>query len=117
MAGLPKIRWSTTIRSAEEVLSFCRSAAEFLRSVNDLQILNGQFITASFAAAASVNARHQLGRAYRGVIVVRTSDATATPAVSVIPAADALAAGGDPASYVALGATSAFTADVTLWVF
>jgi len=118
MAGLPKLRWSTTLRKAEEVVDAVRALLEWTQAASKLEILNGHLITASFVATAAVNVRHQLGRPYKGVIVVSSTDASSTPGVTTLPASALSGTGtGDPSKYVALGATSAFTADLVLWVF
>jgi hypothetical protein len=118
MAGdLEPFNWSTTIRHAEELLAFGQKAASFLRSVSKLRILNGHFIDVTFDATDGVNARHSLGRPYYGVIVVRSTNAVATPMITVLDPKSAARVNIDPAKYVALGAETAFSATVTLWVF
>lgn len=115
--ALNPFRWSKTIRSPEEIFAFCVAAAEFLGTVSRIKILDGQFITARFVGASNVDAQHSLGRPYRGVFVVASTNATGTPAITALDAPSLAKLGGDPSKIVALGSTSAFTANVTLWVF
>lgn len=118
MAGLPPFAWATTIRKAEETLAFCQKAAEFLRAVSKLKILDGQFIEVDFVATDRVDfARHTLGRPYNGGFVVMSDNTTATPMVSVFPAALAAKFGIDPRVYVPIGSPTVFTAKLTVWVF
>jgi hypothetical protein len=117
MAGLPPFAWSTTLRKAEETLAFCQKAAEFLRAVSKLKILDGQFIEVDFAAASTVLARHSLGRAYNGAIVVASNNASGTPVVSAFGAKAAGYLGLDVTRYIELTSTTPFTATLTVWVF
>lgn len=117
MAGLPPFAWSTTLRKAEETLAFCQKAAEFLRAVSKLKILDGQFIEARFEATDNVVVRHTLGRPYNGAFVVATSDSTGMPGVACFGSAYFAKAGGEPAKFLPLGANTSFTATVTVWVY
>lgn len=116
MASLPPFSWGTTLRAAD-VLAFCQQAATFLRAVSNLRMLDGHFLTVSFDAIDGVNVRHSLGRPYLGVFVVNSTDAVHTPMITCLVAADAAATGIDPAEYVSIGAETAWTGTVTLWVF
>ncbi len=111
MAQLFPLAWSTTIRRAEELLFFCQKVAEFLRTVSNIPLLDGQLVTVAFTASAQGIARHTLGRPYRGAIIVTTSNAIAA-AYALAPALVS-----DPANYVPIQANGAQTATVVAWVF
>jgi hypothetical protein len=118
MAGaLPPFAWSATLRTLEDLLPFGKKTAEYLRLLGRLRILDGRFVDVTFDAASTANVLHGLERQFYGCIVVRSTDATGTPSLTALDPASVLALGLDPAKYVCLGASSAFTATVTLWVF
>ena len=118
MASLPPFPWSTTLRKPGELLAFCQKVAEFLRAVSKIQILDGQFIEASFVASKSPGlVRHTLGRPYAGAFVVTSSNPGDAPMISVLPPLASAQAGVDPAVFLAMGAQVAWTGTVTLWVF
>lgn len=120
MAGLSPFAWSTTLRKPAEVFAFCQKVAEFLRAVSKLEILRGHFVEVEWPSGATgVNAPHQLGRPYKGVIVVASGNASATPALTVLPATEAEGLGIDSSKVLALGSIAVFasTVTITLWVF
>ena len=120
MAGLSPFAWSTTLRKPAEVFAFCQKVAEFLRDVSKLDLLRGHFLEVEWPSGANgVNARHQLGRPYKGVILVNSTNASATQAVTVLSQAAGEGAGVDTSKYVPLGTPTAFAASMTLtfWVF
>jgi hypothetical protein len=118
MASLPPFPWATTLRKTEEILGFCQKVAEFLRAVSKLQILDGQFVQASFVASKSPGLiRHTLGRPYNGAWVVSTTNPGSAPMISVLPPLESAQAGIDPAVYLAMGAQAAWTGTAKLWVF
>jgi hypothetical protein len=117
MAGLPPFPWATTLRRTEELLAFCQKTAEFLRVVSKLEILNGQFLTVQFTAVGNMTVRHSLGRPYKGAILVASDDSTGTPGVTAFDAHDFARLGGDPATFIPLGAHIVFTARLVVWVF
>jgi hypothetical protein len=117
LASLPPFAWSTTLRDAKELLGFCQKVAEFLRTVSKLRILDGRFIDVTFDGSATANALHGLGRQFYGCIVVRSSNATGTDALTTLDPASVEALGVDSSKYVCLGSPTAITATVTLWVF
>lgn len=106
MAGIPAPKGRSTA-----------PGAEFDQAVARCPLLNGQLITADFDGVDSVEVRHSLRRPYRGAFVVCSTDAGATPAVTALDAPSVAALGADPSRFLYLGAASAFTATVTLWVF
>lgn len=120
MGALPQLAWSTTLRTIDELLPFCQKVAEWARAVSVLRILDGRFLDVTFAAgASSANGRHGLGRQFYGVIVVRSTNATGTPALTTLDPVSVKGLGADPAVFIALGSAAPFpsAATVTLWVF
>ena len=117
MAGLPPFPWATTLRKPEELLGFCQKVAEFLRAVSKLELLSGHFVQVSFVATKNAVVRHALERPYNGAIVVASSDPQVTPAVTAVSVREAVRLGVAVSETIALGAPSAFTATLTVWVF
>lgn len=116
MPGLSPFAWSTTLSRTEHLLQFCQKAAEFLRAVSKLQILDGQFLEVKFASAQTVRVRHTLGRPYNGAIVVMTDNGS-TPAVHAFSSAELGRQGVLVNEVIELRAAASFTAKLTVWVF
>jgi hypothetical protein len=118
MAGLlPPFPWATTLRRPGEIFGFCQKVAEFLRAVSRLEILGGHFVEAEFVATDIALVRHALGRPYTGAIVVASSDPSVTPTVTAVSVGAAVQLDLPVTEAVALGAPSAFTATLLVWVF
>lgn len=106
MAGLIGYRGRTSTREGE-----------FLTHLSQLRLLDGQRISATFAAKDSVTVPHSLGRPYLGAIVVASSSPKTMPKISALEAGLAAKQNVDPNVYLVLGSDLVWTGTVTLWVF
>lgn len=88
----------------------------FAQQARRTPILDGRLVTVTFDAASSAQARHALGRAYVGAIVVGVSAAHASLIAAATPAI-AEAAGYDPKTHVHVLANGSYSGTVALWVF
>lgn len=137
MAGLRRgFRWSATgiaeklgsdlesaLRYLRSVHSFSVAVSEFLRSVEQIELLQGQLLEDIVVQPPSVVAGvqtfpHSLGRIYRGAIVVAVNSNVLLLPVTSSRAMSA-ATGMDPAQYVGIAPLELAAAPVTcsLWVF
>lgn len=79
------------------------------------EILDGYLLTVAFVSSSTVTVDHALKRAYRGVILVASSQPSV--AVCALAPATATAAGVDTKKKLWLTASSSWTGSATLWVF
>ena len=90
-----------------------RLAGDAIRSLREIPILNGVLLEGvALLGASSTRVYHNLGRAYRGYIVVSNNKTTDIIVVE--------SENKDPGKYIALksaNASGTFNATVSLWVF
>lgn len=79
------------------------------------EILDGYLLNVTFTSSSTATVPHALGRAYRGVIQIASSQPNIM--VCALLPSTASGAGTDTKKNLPLTATSSWTGTVTLWVF
>lgn len=109
---------TSVVRFLKSVQAFSASVAEFLTSLTQVEILQGQLYDVKLNGTSSAqNFPHGLGRPYRGGFLVGNGSLVASTTLIVVSGARALAAGTDASRVFTVVPTTAHDGRYLVWVF